>query len=145
MKTFLSSLFVLISFIVNSQIIEVKIEEWGEYSHPETMTLHSAMELDSVTTSLTRIGSATYTFNLNSDKLVVVMVDSKNNIKKFNIVKIIPTKSVLNVDAEIEGRYYNFVIAENDGDNMSLIIQNFKKENGKSAGLFCNNAKYVIK
>ena len=143
MKIFLSSLFVLISFIVNSQIIEVKIEEWSKYSHPENMTLHTAMELDSVITTYTGIGKAIYTFNLNTNE--IVMVDSKNNIKKFNIVKIIPTKSVLNVDAEIEGRYYNFVVAENYNNNNSLIIQNFKKENDKSVGLFCNNANVVFK
>jgi hypothetical protein len=143
MKTIFASLLTLLSFVGSSQIIEVSIERWGNYSHPETMTLHTAMEMDSVTTSPTRIGMTVYTFNFTTNE--IVMVDCKDVVKKFNIVKVLPTKSILNVDAEIEGRYYNFVVAENDSDDTSLVIQKFIKENGRSTGLFSNNAKVIMK
>jgi hypothetical protein len=143
MKTIFASLLTLLSFVGSSQIIEVSIERWGNYSHPETMTLHTAMEMDSVITSPTRIGMTVYTFNFTTNE--IVMVDCKNVVKKFNIVKVLPTKSILNVDAEIEGRYYNFVVAENDSDDISLVIQKFIKENGRSTGLFSNDAKVIMK
>ncbi len=139
MKAQLTILVAFITSAVSAQIIEVSIEKWANYSHPETMTLHTAMELDSVETSLTRIGKTIYTFNFSANE--IKMVDCKNVIKQFNIVKVLPTNLVLNVDAEIEGRYYNFVVAENYNENMSLVIQNFKRNEGRSTGLFSNDAK----
>jgi hypothetical protein len=122
-----------------SQVIKVTITVWAKYNHPMSMTLHTAMLLDSVETTYTAKGYTTYIFNLNT--MEIEMTDCKDVCKKFNIVNVIPTESILNVDAEIEGRYYNFLVAENDSNFISLIIQNFKKEEGKSIGLFSNDAK----
>lgn len=108
------------------------------------MTLHTVLELDSVITTRTGVCNGageivTYIFDFKTNE--IIMVDCNNTILRSNIVKVFPTNSVLNIDAEIEDRYYNFFVAENYNDNMSLVIQNFKRNEGKSTGLFSNDAK----
>jgi hypothetical protein len=90
------------------------------------MTLHVAMISDSVETLYTKTGMGNYTINFDTQE--IVMVGYQNEIKVSKIVKMIPTKSLVNVDAEFEGKYYNFVVSENIDGKMSLIIQNFEKE-----------------
>ena len=143
MKKVLTVLLMFLGLSLNSQIIEVSIHVWSNYSHPQSMTLHTAIELDSLTTIKTVKGNTTYTFNFFENE--IVMVDYKNITKKFKIIKTYPTKSVLNVDAQIEDRFYNFVVSENESDKTSLIIQKFKPENGKSVGIFSNDATVTFK
>lgn len=143
MKILATILLGLVSTFLNSQIIEVKIEKWSKYSHPKTMTLHVAMISDSVETLYTKTGMGNYTINFDTQE--IVMVGYQNEIKVSKIVKMIPTKSLVNVDAEFEGKYYNFVVSENIDGKMSLIIQNFEKEGNNSVGFYCNDAKVSIK
>lgn len=98
-----------------------------------------AMMSDSVKTVHTKIGAATYTINFDTQE--IVMVGYNDEIKVSKIVKMIPTKSLVNVDVEFEGKYYNFVVSENVDGDMSLIIQYFEKEGDNSVGVFSNNAK----
>lgn len=143
MKILTTILSVLICTFLNSQVIEVKIEKWSKYSHPKTMTLHMAMMSDSVKTVYTKIGMGTYTINFETQE--IVMVGEQNEIKVSKIVKMIPTKSLVNVDTEFEGKYYNFVVSENVDGKISLIIQSFEKEGNDSVGFYCNDAKVSIK
>jgi len=142
MKTFLSSLFILISLIVNSQIIEVKIERWTNYNFPGNISLHDAIEKDSVNSIATYTGSVTYVFDL--DKKLIFISDDKGWTSIFNIKVIIPTtQSVLNVDAEQDGVFYNFLVTENVDNQMSLVTQRFDLVNGKREGFFTNKVEVV--
>lgn len=73
------------------------------------------------------------------------MIGSNNEIKTSKIVKIIPTKSPVNVDVVFDNKYYNFIVSENIDDKWSLIIRNFETENDMSVGFYCNDAKVSIK
>jgi len=142
MKTILSSLLIIISLIVNSQIIEVKIDKMTKYSHSENLTLHSAIESD----SLTYLGSwdvnVNYVFDLN--KMTMKFTNSLGEETLFKIVNIIPTRSHLNVDAESSEGRFNYVLADNVDDTVSFIIQNFQKEDGRSIGHFSNKVQFIL-
>ena len=87
MKTILSSFLIFISLVANSQIIEVKIAKLSKYSHSENLTLHSAIESD----SLTYLGSwdvkVNYVFDLN--KMTMKFINTLGEETLFKIVKII--------------------------------------------------------
>jgi hypothetical protein len=144
MKTILTLLFlVFTTFSSFSQIIVVEMTKWCDYEHSQTMTLHNAFEMDSVLTTDCWKGNIKLMFNLNSNKIVIF--DTFDKMSVYNIVNQHQTKSVLNVDAEKDGKYYNFVLGENISDKISLIIQNFEKQKEKSIGTFSNEVSYVIK
>jgi hypothetical protein len=142
MKTILSFLFILISLVVNSQIIEVKIKRWTNYNFPGNISLHEAIEKDSVNSIVTYTGNVTYVFDL--DKKVIFMSDDKGWKSVFNVKVIIPTtQSILNVDAEQDGLFYNFLVTENIDNQMSLVTQRFDLVNGKREGFFTNKVELV--
>jgi len=143
MKTILSSLFILISTIVNSQIIVVKIDKMTKYSHSENITLHTAIENDSLSYLGSWIVNIKYVFDL--DNMTMEFTNTLGEVTIFKIVNVIPTKSYLNVDAESSEGRFNYVLSTNVDEGLSFIIQNFQKENGKSVGHFCNDAKVVVK
>ena len=143
MKTNLSSLLLFMSLIVNSQIIDVKIDKMTKFSHSENLTLHNAIESD----SLTYLGSwdvnVKYVFDLN--KMTMKFTNTLGEETLFKIVNIIPTKSHLNVDAESTEGIFNYVLADNEDNTVSFIIRNFQIEEGRSMGHFSNSVQYSIK
>ena len=142
MKTFISILFILISTIVNSQIIVVKIENWTNYSFPGSMSLYDAIERDSINSIVTYKGNVTYIFDL--DKRVINISDDKGWKSLFNIKVIIPTtQSILNVDAEQDGFLHNFLLTENIDNEISLVSQRFDLVNGKREGFFTNKVELI--
>jgi hypothetical protein len=143
MKTILSSLFILISTIVNSQIIVVNIDKMTKYSHSENITLHTAIENDSLSYLGSWIVNIKYVFDL--DNMTMEFTNTLGDVTLFKIVNVIPTKSYLNVDAESNEGRFNYVLSTNVDDDVSFIIQNFQKENGKSVGHFSNSVKFTIK
>jgi len=143
MKTILSSLLILISLVVKSQIIEVKIDKMTQYSHSENLTLHSAIESDSLTYLCTWDVKVIYVFDLN--KMTMKFTNTLGEETLFKIVNIIPTKSHLNVDAENNEGRFNYVLADNVDDTVSFIIQNFQLVNGSRRGHFSNDVKFSVK
>ena len=143
MKTIIFILFILISTIVNSQIIMVNIDKLSKYSHSENITLHTTIEIDSLSYLGTWDVNVKYVFDL--DNMVMKFTNTLGDITLFKIVNVIPTKSYLNVDAESNEGRFNYVLSTNVDEDVSFIIQNFQKENGKSVGHFCNDAKVVVK
>ena len=143
MKTILSSLLLYMSLIVNSQIIDVKIDKMTKFSHSENLTLHNAIESD----SLTYLGSwdvnVNYVFDLN--KMTMKFTNTLGKLTLFKIIKITPTKSHLNVDAESTEGIFNYVLADNEDNTVSFIIRNFQIEEGRSMGYFSNSVQYSIK
>ena len=143
MKTNLSSLLLFMSLIVNSQIIDVKIDKMTKFSHSENLTLHNAIESD----SLTYLGSwdvnVKYVFDLN--KMTMKFTNTVGKLTLFKIIKITPTKSHLNVDAESTEGIFNYVLADNEDNTVSFIIRNFQIEEGRSMGHFSNSVQYSIK
>jgi hypothetical protein len=144
MKTLMAlCLFVFTTLTTFSQVIVVEMKNWCDYEHSQKMTLHTAMEMDSVTTTNCWKGSVTITFNLDYNKIIII--DTFNKMWVYNVIEKHPTESLINLDAEFDGKYYNFVVSENLLDKMSLIIQNFEKQNDKSVGTFSNEVSYVVK
>jgi len=144
MKTLMTlCLFVFTTLTTFSQVIVVEMKNWCDYEHSQKMTLHTAMEMDSVTTTNCWKGLVTITFNLDYNKIIII--DTFNKMWVYNVIEKHPTESLINLDAEIDGKYYNFVVSENLLDKMSLIIQNFEKQNDKSVGTFSNEVSYVVK
>ena len=143
MKTILTSLLILISLIVNSQIIVVKIDKLTKYSHSENITLHTAIENNSLSYLGTWDVNVKYVFDL--DNMVMKFTNTLGDVTLFKIVNVIPTKSYLNVDAESNEGIFNYVLSTNVDEDVSFIIQNFQKENGKSVGHFSNSVKFTIK
>ena len=142
MKTFISILFILISTIVNSQIIVVKIENWTNYRFPGSMSLYDAIERDSINSIVTYTGNVTYIFDL--DKRIINISDDKGWKSLFNIKVIIPTtQSILNVDAEQDGFLHNFLLTENIDNEISLVSQRFDLVNGKREGFFANKVELI--
>jgi hypothetical protein len=142
MKTFISILFILISTIVNSQIIVVKIDTWTNYNFPGHMSLYDAIERDSINSIVTYTGNVTYIFDL--DKRVINISDDKGWKSLFNIKVIIPTtQSILNVDAEQDGFFHNFLLTENIDNEISLVSQRFDLINGKREGFFTNKVELI--
>ena len=142
MKILLTLIISLLSTITHSQIYTVEIRKWSKYHHPGDLTLHQAILSNSVKTIFTKTGIATYTINFDTKE--IVMIGSNNEIKTSKIVKIIPTKSPVNVDVVFDNKYYNFIVSENIDDKWSLIIRNFETENDMSVGFYCNDAKVSI-
>ena len=143
MKTILSSLFILFSLVVSSQIIVVKIDKMTKYSHSENITLHTAIENDSLSYLGSWIVNIKYVFDL--DNMTMEFTNTLGEVTMFKIVSIRSTKSYLNVDAESNEGRFNYVLADNVDGGISFIIQNFQKENGKSVGHFSNSVKFTIK
>jgi len=143
MKTILTSLLILISLIVNSQIIEINIDKLSKYSHSENITLHNAIENNSLTYLGTWDVNVKYVFDL--DNMTMEFTNTLGDVTLFKIISIRPTKSYLNVDAESNEGRFNYVLADNVDGGISFIIQNFQKENGKSVGHFSNSVKFTIK
>ena len=142
MKTFISILFILISTIVNSQIIVVKIDTWTNYNFPGHMSLYDAIKRDSINSIVTYTGNVTYIFDL--DKRVINISDDKGWKSLFNIKVIIPTtQSILNVDAEQDGFFHNFLLTENIDNEISLVSQRFDLVNGKREGFFANKVELI--
>ena len=142
MKTFLSSLFILISLVVNSQIIEVRIERWTNYNFPGHISLHHAIKKDSVNSIATYAGNVMYLFDL--DKKVIFISDDKGWTSTLNIKVVFPTtQSVLNVDAEQDGIFYNFLVTENVDNQISLVAQRFDLVSGKREGFFTNKVELI--
>ena len=128
--------------VVNSQIIEVKIERWTNYNFPGNISLYDAIEKDSVNSIVTYTGNLKYVFDL--DKKVIFMSDDKGWKSIFNVKVIIPTtQSILNVDAEQDGLFYNFLVTENTDNQISLVTQRFDLVNGKREGFFTNKVELV--
>jgi hypothetical protein len=63
----------------------------------------------------------------------------------YKIVKIYPTKSHFNIDAESNEGRFNYVLADNVDNDVSFIIRYFRIENGRSIGYFSNSVKFSIK
>ena len=64
----------------------------------------------------------------------------------FEIKVIIPTtQSLLNIDAEQDGLFYNFLVTENVDNQMSLVAQRFDLVDGKREGFFSNSVEYFLK
>ena len=142
MKTFISILFILISTIVNSQIIVVKIDTWTNYNFPGHMSLYDAIKRDSINSIVTYTGNVTYIFDL--DKRIINISDDKGWKSLFNIKVIIPTtQSILNVDAEQDGFFHNFLLTENIDNEISLVSQRFDLVNGKREGFFANKVELI--
>jgi hypothetical protein len=142
MKTIFTSLLILISLIANSQIIEFKIDRLSKYSHSKNITLHNAIETDSLTYLGSWIVNIKYVFDL--DNMTMEFTNTLGDVTMFKIVNVIPTKSYLNVDAESNEGRFNYVLSDNVDGDVSFIIQNFQKENGKSVGHFSNSVKFII-
>jgi hypothetical protein len=106
------------------------------------MTLHTAMNLDSVTTTQCWKGHIKLTFNIQTSTITII--DTFGKIQTFEIVNNNKTTSILNVDAKKDDKYYNFVVSQNLSNTYSLIIQNFEKRNGLSIGTFSNEVTYTI-
>jgi hypothetical protein len=143
MKTLITLLFLTISTLVNGQIIEIKMDKISKYSHSENITLHTAIENDSLSYLGTWDVNLKYVFDL--DNMVMKFTNTLGDVTLFKIVNVIPTKSYLNVDAESNEGRFNYVLSTNVDEDVSFIIQNFQKENGKSVGHFSNSVKFTIK
>ena len=143
MKTLITLLFLTIATLVNGQIIEIKMDKLSKYSHSENITLHTAIENNSLSYLGTWDVNVNYVFDL--DNMVMKFTNTLGDITLFKIVNVIPTKSYLNVDAESNEGRFNYVLSTNVDDDVSFIIQNFQKENGKSVGHFSNSVKFTIK
>ena len=143
MKTLITLLFLTIATLVNGQIIEIKMDKLSKYSHSENITLHTAIENNSLSYLGTWDVNVKYVFDL--DNMVMKFTNTLGDVTFFKIVNVIPTKSYLNVDAESNEGRFNYVLSTNVDEDVSFIIQNFQKENGKSMGYFSNSAKFTIK
>lgn len=143
MKTLITLLFLTIATLVNGQIIEIKMDKLSKYSHSENITLHTAIENNSLSYLGTWDVNVKYVFDL--DNMVMKFTNTLGDITLFKIVNVIPTKSYLNVDAESNEGRFNYVLSTNVDEGVSFIIQNFQKENGKSEGYFSNSVKFTIK
>jgi hypothetical protein len=72
------------------------------------------------------------------------MSDDKGWKSIFNVKVIIPTtQSILNVDAEQDGLFYNFLVTENTDNQISLVTQRFDLVKGKREGFFTNKVELV--
>jgi hypothetical protein len=143
LKKKLVYLFLILTGYVHSQVIQVNINTWCDYEHPKSMTLHTAMNLDSVTTIQCWKGHIELTFNFQT--ATITIIDTFGKIQTFEIVNNNKTPSILNVDAKKDSKYYNFVVSQNLTDTYSLIIQNFEKKDGKSVGTFSNKISLIFK
>ena len=143
MKTLITLLFLTIVTILNGQIIEIKMDKLSKYCHSENITLHTAIENNSLSYLGTWDVNVKYVFDL--DNMVMKFTNTLGDVTLFKIVNVIPTKSYLNVDAESNEGIFNYVLSTNVDDGISFIIQNFQKENGKSVGHFSNSVKFTIK
>ena len=143
MKTLITLLFLTIATLVKGQIIEIKMDKLSKYSHSENITLHTAIENNSLSYLGTWDVNVKYVFDL--DNMVMKFTNTLGDVTLFKIVNVIPTKSYLNVDAESNEGIFNYVLSTNVDEDVSFIIQNFQKENGKSVGHFSNSVKFTIK
>lgn len=142
LKQKLIYLFLILTGYTHSQVIQVDMTSWCDYEHPKSMTLHTAMNLDSVTTTQCWKGDIKLTFNIQTSTITII--DTFGKIQTFEIVNNNKTTSILNVDAKKDDKYYNFVVSQNLSNTYSLIIQNFEKKNGQSIGTFSNEVTYTI-
>ena len=94
-NTILTLIVTLISLVVNSQVITVKMNGYYNYQHPSNISLYDAekegkLELISLCKTTT-----TYIFDLSSSKMKVINPDS--TVWEGNITEIVPTGNVFDV------------------------------------------------
>jgi len=145
MKTLLTFLLLsLITLTSNSQVIQVTMKRWTTFDFPGEMSIHDANIKDSVNYKTSDIGELIYNFDLDNK---VIFISSNTGWKSvFNIKNIIPTtKSILNIDAEQDGMFYNFLVTKNVDNEISFIAQRFDLVEGKRQGFFSNSVSYFIK
>jgi len=145
MKTFLTFvLLTLVTLTSNSQVVQVTMKRWTTFDFPGEISLNEAMNNDLVNSKVTDTGEMIYIFDLENKK---ILMSSNTGWKSvFNIKVIIPTtQSILNIDAEQDGLFYNFMVTENVDNQMSLVAQRFDLVEGKREGFFSNSVSYFIK
>lgn len=142
MKTLLTSLLLFINTFSFSQTITAYVTRWTNFTIPSHMCLDEAIKLDSVYSQSTQTGSLVYYFDLDNKLLSIYSTDSWKS--ELNIVVIYPsTQSILNVDVEQNGVWYNILLTENIEDKICLVIQNFEPVNGQRPGVFSNDVDWV--
>ena len=145
MKTFLTFvLLTLVTLTSNSQVVQVTMKRWTTFDFPGEISLNEAMNNDLVNSKVTDTGEMIYIFDLENKK---ILMSSNTGWKSvFNIKVIIPTtQSILNIEAEQDGLFYNFMVTENVDNQMSLVAQRFDLVEGKREGFFSNSVSYFIK
>jgi hypothetical protein len=120
------------------------MKRWTTFEFPGEMSLHEATTKDSVNSKTTNTEELIYVFDLVNKQ--IMMSSDKGWKSVFNIKVIIPTtQSLLNIDAEQDGLFYNFLVTENVDNQMSLVAQRFDLVDGKREGFFSNSVEYIIK
>lgn len=145
MKTIFTTLLLIITSTLNSQIITCKISRWTEFTMPENMSLHDATIQDSVISTATYTGELIYRFNLN-DKSIFIHNDD-NWKSEFTIIEDyrLSDLTLVNVDAVQLETFYNFMLTENINDDLSLVILRFDTQLGRRHGVFSNHVDWVTK
>ena len=143
MKTLITSLLLILTSTLNSQIITCKISKWTEFDIPENMSLHDAAIQDSVISTGSFTGELIYQFNLN-DKSIFIH-DDANWKSEFTIVEVyrLSDLTLVNVDAVQFGNFYNFMITENIDDDLSLLVLRFDTQLGRRHGVFSNHLDWI--
>ncbi len=145
MKTLLTFLLLsLITFTSNCQVIQVTMKRWTTFDFPGEMSLHEAITKDSVNSKTTDTGELIYLFDFVNNQIIMSSANGWKSV--FEIKVIIPTtQSLLNIDAEQDGLFYNFLVTENVDNQMSLVAQRFDLVDGKREGFFSNSVEYFLK
>ena len=142
--TSIFTLLFLLTLTVSSQVVTVTMKRWTTFDFPGNLSLHDALDKDSVNSKSTFTGQMVYIFDL--DNKVISMSSDNGWESVFNIKVIIPTtQSILNIDAEQDGIFYNFMLTENINNQMSLVAQRFDLVEGNREGFFSNSVQYYIK
>lgn len=144
MKTILSFLFILVSFISNAQIqtLNLTMTDSTNFKYPSLSTMGDARDSNLIVFGKTELNCNTkISFNFDNN---VMFITYPNGHRVRN--KIIAYNTQYDqIDCDIlteQGMFYNFLIAENINDKMSMIVRSrHKTKDGYVVGYFTNDVK----
>lgn len=121
---------------LNCQTISVTAYNWTTFEFPGNISLNDAISKNHVNAIQNFEGKKSYVFNLDKN---ILKVSDQNGLNSFYHIKnIYPSAfAILNVDAEQNGKLYNFILNENQVRELNLIIQRFDLVDNKREGVFC--------
>jgi hypothetical protein len=132
MKTLFTSLFFLLSFICNSQAIELQIFKLFGYTHSKDLTWEQALKLDMIEKDEVFFDPQIITIDLDSN--LVRLIDSENKVRECQIVNKYP-ENLVDVDAWCDDKCINFVIYEADESTL-LLMKSYKIVDSKLRGFW---------
>ena len=143
MKTLITILFLMITTIVNGQIIQYKMTDFTNFTYPAEFTFWESLDSCKVEfDSIKYLCNTTYLIDIPNGIFSYVIYTGEK--ETFKIKNTTQNDVALMVEVPITGRgTYNYLFGKNIEGNTSLIVRRVEENDGKVLGFFTNKVELV--